>query len=82
MSVLYSILWDSRSCVLVKQTLLLLAYMIDIQPWLFKKAPVFGYLGDGVIIQLVIFEESLSLFARGNTFPAPTSSWRMCYPCL
>jgi hypothetical protein len=25
--------------------------------------------GDGVVVQLVIFEESLSLFTHGNTFP-------------
>jgi len=25
--------------------------------------------GDGVLVQLVIFEESLSLFTHGNTFP-------------
>jgi len=26
-------------------------------------------LGDGIAVQLIIFEESLSLFSQGNTFP-------------
>ena len=26
-------------------------------------------IGNGVVVQLVVFEESLSLFAHGNTFP-------------
>ncbi len=35
-----------------------------------------------VEVQKIIFDESLSLFTHGNTFSAPTSSWRKCYPCL
>ena len=29
----------------------------------------FDEFADGVLVQLVIFDESLSLFAHGNTFP-------------
>ena len=32
-------------------------------------AEAFSKFSDGVIIKLVVFEESLSLFARGNTGP-------------
>ena len=28
-----------------------------------------GELGDRVLVQLIVFEESLPLFAHGNTFP-------------
>jgi hypothetical protein len=32
-------------------------------------AEAFGWFADGVLVQLVVFEESLSLFTHGNTFP-------------
>jgi len=32
-------------------------------------AEAFGKFRDGVVIQLIVFEESLSLFAHGNTSP-------------
>jgi len=46
-------------------------------------AEAFGELANGVVAQLIIFEESLSLFAHGNTFPGHGHSLlsRKCYPC-
>ena len=32
-------------------------------------AETFSQFGNGVVVQLEIFEESLSLFSHGNTFP-------------
>jgi len=32
-------------------------------------AETFGRLADGIVIQRVIFEKSMSLFTHGNTFP-------------
>ena len=32
-------------------------------------AKSFGQFGNGIVVQLVVFEESLSLFSHGNTFP-------------
>src|SRR3990170_1887266 len=46
-------------------------------------AKSFGELGHGVVVQLVVFEEPLSLFAHGNTSPGhgwpPLRGKR--YPC-
>jgi hypothetical protein len=47
-----------------------------------RDAEAFCQFGNGVVFQLIVFEESLSLFAHGNTFPVPTSSQRKCYLCL
>jgi hypothetical protein len=40
--------------------------------------------GDGVVVQKIIFDETLSLLAHGNTFPwhRHTSYQSKCYPCL
>jgi hypothetical protein len=45
-------------------------------------AEALGEFINSVIVQLVVFEESLSLFAHGNTFPGMsiTSSWRKVSP--
>lgn len=32
-------------------------------------AEAFGEFADGIIVQLIVFEKSLSLFAHGNIFP-------------
>ncbi len=38
---------------------------------------------DGVVVQLVVFEKSLPLFAHGNTFPGHGHHLlhKKCYPC-
>jgi hypothetical protein len=47
-------------------------------------AEAFGQLRNAVIVQLVVFEETLSLLAHGNTSPG---HWALppfggeCYPC-
>jgi len=42
-----------------------------------------SYVGNGVVVQLVVFEEPLSLFAHGNT--SPGHGWHLlrgkCYRC-
>ena len=47
-------------------------------------AEAFSELGDRIVAQSVIFEESLSPFAHGNTSPGHGRyllAWK-CYPCL
>jgi len=43
-------------------------------------AETFCQFGYGVVFQIVVFEESLSLFSHGNTFPDPTSFMRKVLP--
>ncbi len=47
-------------------------------------AEAFSKLGDRVAVQSIIFEETLSLFAHGNTSPAHRAlppCGGECYPC-
>jgi len=70
--------------VLVKLGLAVLLEPIDpLMGGLAGYAEAFGELANGVIVQLLVFEESLSLFAHGNTFPGHGHLLYSgkCYPC-
>ena len=48
-------------------------------------AETFCQFGNGVVIQLIVFEEPLSLFSHGNTFPGHglhLLNPGKCHPCL
>jgi len=46
-------------------------------------AIAFGQVGDGVVVEPVVFEKPLSLFAHGNTFPGHRRYllWGKCHLC-
>ena len=70
--------------VLVKRGLAVLFEPVDpLISGLAGYAEAFGEFRDGVVIQLIVFEESLSLFAHGNTFPGHGHLLYngKCYPC-
>ena len=55
---------------LVKAALTVLLVAVDpLMGCLAGYAEAFSELGDRVVVQLVVFEKSLSLFAHGNTSP-------------
>ena len=48
-----------------------------------SNAEAFGQHADGVVVQPIVFEEPLSLFSHGNTFPRHRRylPLRNCYSC-